>query len=278
MKSPLRRVGAVAENLIRVFWWDLIQPSLTGRPSTQPSARRLPQKQRKEAYLTLRKSARTSLKSSQRRTILMRSDTKRCDLLSPAPHSFRLPPRKTTGASSTRRLSTLFALLERFENVSIISESQGDAAPPAPPMVNPDYVQCPHCSRRFEENAATRHMPFCAEQVGVRDPFGPSSCPCLPSLLSFHFFQGSPQAKRGAMKGKAAGTPKKDYKPPRECRLEDERVRGGFRAGPRWHLCILTSAPKTASTPVASGGGGGGYGAAPGAGATRAIPRASGVR
>nr|CAB3267870.1 zinc finger C2HC domain-containing protein 1A-like [Phallusia mammillata] len=30
---------------------------------------------------------------------------------------------------------------------------------------NPDYVQCPHCSRRFNNSAAERHIVFCAEQA-----------------------------------------------------------------------------------------------------------------
>ncbi|EDO46282.1 predicted protein, partial [Nematostella vectensis] len=36
--------------------------------------------------------------------------------------------------------------------------------PPPPPTINPDYVQCPHCSRRFNEHAAERHISFCKEQ------------------------------------------------------------------------------------------------------------------
>lgn len=34
--------------------------------------------------------------------------------------------------------------------------------PPPPPSTNPDYVQCPHCGRRFNEAAAARHIPKCA--------------------------------------------------------------------------------------------------------------------
>ncbi|KAL1512749.1 hypothetical protein ABEB36_002288 [Hypothenemus hampei] len=34
--------------------------------------------------------------------------------------------------------------------------------PPPPPSTNPDYVQCPHCGRRFNEAAAERHIPKCA--------------------------------------------------------------------------------------------------------------------
>ncbi|NXJ97315.1 ZC21B protein, partial [Corythaixoides concolor] len=37
--------------------------------------------------------------------------------------------------------------------------------PPPPPSTNPDYIQCPHCSRRFNEAAAQRHMKFCEEQA-----------------------------------------------------------------------------------------------------------------
>lgn len=34
--------------------------------------------------------------------------------------------------------------------------------PPPPPSENPDYVQCPHCKRRFNQGAAERHIPKCA--------------------------------------------------------------------------------------------------------------------
>jgi len=33
--------------------------------------------------------------------------------------------------------------------------------PPPPPSDTSDYVQCPHCSRRFAEGAAERHIPKC---------------------------------------------------------------------------------------------------------------------
>ena len=40
----------------------------------------------------------------------------------------------------------------------------GELPPPPEPTVNPDYIQCPHCERRFNESAAERHMNFCKEQ------------------------------------------------------------------------------------------------------------------
>ncbi|XP_067389193.1 zinc finger C2HC domain-containing protein 1C [Emydura macquarii macquarii] len=33
--------------------------------------------------------------------------------------------------------------------------------PPLPPVENPDYVSCPHCSRRFAPKVAERHIPKC---------------------------------------------------------------------------------------------------------------------
>ncbi|NXL05306.1 ZC21B protein, partial [Mesembrinibis cayennensis] len=41
--------------------------------------------------------------------------------------------------------------------------------PPPPPSINPaDYIQCPHCSQRFNEAAAERHVKFCEEQAARR--------------------------------------------------------------------------------------------------------------
>ena len=47
--------------------------------------------------------------------------------------------------------------------IQTIKAARGEAPPP-PPAVNPDYVQCPYCARNFNEHAAERHMPFCKEQ------------------------------------------------------------------------------------------------------------------
>ena len=34
--------------------------------------------------------------------------------------------------------------------------------PPPPPSDTSDYIQCPHCKRRFSPGAADRHIPKCA--------------------------------------------------------------------------------------------------------------------
>ncbi|XP_020817280.1 zinc finger C2HC domain-containing protein 1C [Drosophila serrata] len=45
--------------------------------------------------------------------------------------------------------------------------------PPPPPSENPDYIQCPHCSRRFNQQAAERHIPKCATMVHNKPRNGP---------------------------------------------------------------------------------------------------------
>ncbi|XP_021114967.1 zinc finger C2HC domain-containing protein 1B isoform X1 [Heterocephalus glaber] len=46
---------------------------------------------------------------------------------------------------------------------------EGRPLPPAPtPSVNPDYIQCPYCMRRFNETAAGRHINFCKDQSSRR--------------------------------------------------------------------------------------------------------------
>ncbi|XP_070808189.1 zinc finger C2HC domain-containing protein 1B [Pituophis catenifer annectens] len=40
--------------------------------------------------------------------------------------------------------------------------------PPPPPSINPDYIQCPYCMRRFNQTAGERHINFCKEQAARR--------------------------------------------------------------------------------------------------------------
>jgi hypothetical protein len=42
--------------------------------------------------------------------------------------------------------------------------------PPPPVSTNPDYVQCPHCQRRFNQTAASRHIPKCKDTVNKPKP------------------------------------------------------------------------------------------------------------
>lgn len=50
--------------------------------------------------------------------------------------------------------------------------------PPPPPSENADYITCPHCSRRFNEAAASRHIPKCADfQFNKPKPGGAKALP-----------------------------------------------------------------------------------------------------
>lgn len=37
--------------------------------------------------------------------------------------------------------------------------------PPPPPSDYSDYIPCPHCGRKFNQNAADRHIPKCATMI-----------------------------------------------------------------------------------------------------------------
>eukprot|EP00055_Hartaetosiga_balthica_P005279 m.15299 g.15299 ORF g.15299 m.15299 type:complete len:349 (+) comp4452_c0_seq1:156-1202(+) len=51
-------------------------------------------------------------------------------------------------------------------HIQKIVQEGGDISqlPPPPPDENPDYVQCQYCTRRFNQDAAKRHIPFCETQ------------------------------------------------------------------------------------------------------------------
>lgn len=51
------------------------------------------------------------------------------------------------------------------------------------PLLCLDYIQCPYCSRRFNEAAAGRHINFCKEQ-STRRTFSPSTKAAKPALVS----------------------------------------------------------------------------------------------
>ena len=44
------------------------------------------------------------------------------------------------------------------------------ALPPPPPAANVDYIECPHCLRRFNRTAGERHIPACANTINKPKP------------------------------------------------------------------------------------------------------------
>ncbi|XP_046879690.1 zinc finger C2HC domain-containing protein 1A isoform X1 [Hypomesus transpacificus] len=98
------------------------------------------------------------------------------------------PPKKPS--NWRRKHEDFIATIRAAKGLTQVLKEGGPLPPPPPPSYDPDYIQCPHCARRFSENAADRHIKFCKEQ-----------------------------AARIANKSKSVGEPKKpatrtQYKPP----------------------------------------------------------------
>ncbi|XP_043960752.1 zinc finger C2HC domain-containing protein 1A isoform X1 [Gambusia affinis] len=73
------------------------------------------------------------------------------------------PPKKP---SNWRKKHEDFIASIRAAKAATLAMREGaPLPPPPPPTYDPDYIQCPYCQRRFNENAADRHINFCREQA-----------------------------------------------------------------------------------------------------------------
>ncbi|XP_070533918.1 zinc finger C2HC domain-containing protein 1B-like isoform X2 [Ptychodera flava] len=57
------------------------------------------------------------------------------------------------------------ASLKAARGVSHAMKTGAPLPPPPKATINPDYIQCPTCERRFNAGAAERHIPWCAEKA-----------------------------------------------------------------------------------------------------------------
>ncbi|OCT76917.1 hypothetical protein XELAEV_18032121mg [Xenopus laevis] len=73
------------------------------------------------------------------------------------------PPKKQS--NWRRKHEDFIATIRAAKGITQIMKEGGELPPPPPPSYDPDYVQCPYCQRRFNENAADRHISFCKEQA-----------------------------------------------------------------------------------------------------------------
>lgn len=73
------------------------------------------------------------------------------------------PPKKQS--NWRRKHEDFIATIRAAKGLGQILKEGGELPPPPPPSYDPDYVQCPHCQRRFNESAADRHISFCKEQA-----------------------------------------------------------------------------------------------------------------
>ncbi|XP_045355848.1 zinc finger C2HC domain-containing protein 1B isoform X3 [Leopardus geoffroyi] len=82
-----------------------------------------------------------------------------------APQSKHQPVRR----SNWRQQHEDFINAIRSAKQSTLAVKEGrPLPPPPPPSINPDYIQCPYCMRRFNETAASRHINFCKDQSSRR--------------------------------------------------------------------------------------------------------------
>ena len=79
--------------------------------------------------------------------------------------------------------------------------------PPPPPAENPDYVTCPHCNRRFNEAAAEKHIPRCANTVNRPKAPPKAAAKAAPKNLAPPPKQGKPRTPRPAGPQGSAATP-----------------------------------------------------------------------
>ncbi|XP_050805865.1 zinc finger C2HC domain-containing protein 1B [Gopherus flavomarginatus] len=83
------------------------------------------------------------------------------------------PPKKQPEKKSNwRQLHEDFNAIQSAKQVAKAMKEGRPLPLPPPPSINPDYIQCPYCLRRFNEAAAERHISFCKEQA-TRRVFAP---------------------------------------------------------------------------------------------------------
>ncbi|XP_056680108.1 zinc finger C2HC domain-containing protein 1A isoform X2 [Monodelphis domestica] len=73
------------------------------------------------------------------------------------------PPKKQS--NWRRKHEEFIATIRAAKGLDQALKEGGKLPPPPPPSYDPDYIQCPYCQRRFNENAADRHINFCKEQA-----------------------------------------------------------------------------------------------------------------
>ncbi|OXB74211.1 UNVERIFIED_CONTAM: hypothetical protein H355_011639 [Colinus virginianus] len=107
------------------------------------------------------------------------------------------PPKKPS--NWRRKHEEFIATIRAAKGLNL--KDGGKLPPPPPPSYDPDYIQCPYCQRRFNENAADRHINFCKEQaaritnkgklaadtkgkVPTRSQYKPAAVKKMPSAVS----------------------------------------------------------------------------------------------
>jgi len=72
---------------------------------------------------------------------------------------------QNAGSKWRRDRDQLREAMQAARAYSKAKKEGGPLPPPTAPTIDPSLVPCPHCGRRFNENAAQRHIPICARKA-----------------------------------------------------------------------------------------------------------------
>ncbi|XP_031983930.1 zinc finger C2HC domain-containing protein 1A isoform X2 [Corvus moneduloides] len=151
--SPSRRSGRAMEGLegeVAVQTGDLLPCKICGRTF-------FPAALKKHGPICQKTSAKKRKTFDSSRQRAEGTDIPTVKPLKPRPE----PPKKPS--NWRRKHEEFIATIRAAKGLNL--KDGGKLPPPPPPSYDPDYIQCPYCQRRFNENAADRHINFCKEQA-----------------------------------------------------------------------------------------------------------------
>ncbi|KAJ7413821.1 Zinc finger C2HC domain-containing protein 1A [Willisornis vidua] len=129
----------------------------SGSPSPKTPKFISPQVQKKHGPICQKTSAKKRKTFDSSRQRAEGTDIPTVKPLKPRPE----PPKKPS--NWRRKHEEFIATIRAAKGLNL--KDGGKLPPPPPPSYDPDYIQCPYCQRRFNENAADRHINFCKEQA-----------------------------------------------------------------------------------------------------------------
>ncbi|CAD5120272.1 DgyrCDS8841 [Dimorphilus gyrociliatus] len=106
-------------------------------------------------------------KNAAKKRKVFDSSKQRSDVLGPSAPPARKPEKEKPTPKKTnwrQKHESFLQSLKAARDVSAALSRGEKVPPPPPPVIDPDYVQCEFCQRRFNVHAAERHIPFCKEQ------------------------------------------------------------------------------------------------------------------
>jgi len=123
----------------------------------------------------------------------------------PAPQTYRKGGNSSKPAPKNNWRQThddFIRSIRAAKQVSKHMASGGKASdlPPPPPSLNPDYVHCQYCDRRFNPEVAERHIPKCATTTNRPKP---------PKQKALDVYNKQPNSKGSSMKGNVQNKPKR---------------------------------------------------------------------